>query len=132
MYFIISYLVPQQRTVHWDDHQTVRNKSSQKHYLRLGVYGLHGEFERLASFQVFIISPETVIDTSFLVHPNAQKAWKFLLTFSSLLSSEKVHIKQYHFLQAYEITGFIRYISASGVSVIQCSALFFLASQCIA
>lgn len=36
VYLIISYPVPQQRTVHWDDHQTVRNKSLQKRHLRWG------------------------------------------------------------------------------------------------
>lgn len=74
MYFIISYLVPQQGTVQWDDHQTMRNKSLQKCYLRLGVYGLHGEFERLAVFQFLIISPGVDTETSSFVHPNVQKA----------------------------------------------------------
>lgn len=54
VYFIISYPVPPQGTVHWDDHQTERKKSLQKPDLRPGFYGLHGEFERLSGFWLFL------------------------------------------------------------------------------
>lgn len=74
MYFVISYPVPQQGTVHWDGRQTVRSKSLQNLYLRLGVYELRGEFERLAGFQFLIISSGVDIETSSFVHPYAQKA----------------------------------------------------------
>lgn len=71
VYLIISYPVPQQRTVHWDDHQKqVLTKTS----FEVGVYGLRGEFERLAGFQFLIISPGVDTERSSFVQPNDQKA----------------------------------------------------------
>lgn len=71
MYFLISYSVPQ-RTLHWADHQNAGSRSLQKPYFGLGVYGLCGEFQRLAdSFmtmtEFLIISLGIYVEMTFLV-----------------------------------------------------------------
>lgn len=86
MYFIISYSVPQQRTLHWADHQNTGSRSLQKPYFRLvsllNVWWISetGWFIHDTDFEFLIISLGIYVEMSFLVHPRAQKAWKFLYT----------------------------------------------------